>query len=164
MTPAAIIQGAQADGVKLALSPAGTIKATGDGAAVNRWLTMIRERKAEIVEALKVSPGGTAYEPFDSEAWEERAAIAEFDGGLSRQDAERMAWAEDNRRRCTQCANLSGRVCRIAEPGGLVSAQRKHEPVKGIPRRSEGYSPGADDPDRRHGRERWPGLIQIRNN
>jgi hypothetical protein len=38
-------------------------------------------------------------QPFDAEAWEERAAIAEFDGGLSRQDAERLAWIEDERRR-----------------------------------------------------------------
>ena len=60
MTPATIIREAQADGVRLALSPAGTIKATGDGAAVNRWLAVIRERKAEIIEALKVGAGDTA--------------------------------------------------------------------------------------------------------
>ena len=60
MTPATIIREAQADGVKLALSRSGTIKATGDGAAVNRWLTVIRERKAEIIEALKVGAGDTA--------------------------------------------------------------------------------------------------------
>ena len=38
-------------------------------------------------------------EPFDREAWEERAAIAEFDGDLSREKAEALAWREDNRRR-----------------------------------------------------------------
>ena len=43
MTPLAIIRQAQADGVKLALSPVGTIKATGKGDAVNRWLPVIRE-------------------------------------------------------------------------------------------------------------------------
>jgi hypothetical protein len=43
MTPAAIINEAMADGVSLTISPAGTIKATGDGAAVNRWLPAIRE-------------------------------------------------------------------------------------------------------------------------
>lgn len=159
MTPAAIIWGAQADGVMLALSSAGTIKATGDQAAVNRWLAVFRKHKAAIVDALKVSPDGTATEPFDREAFEERAAIAEFDGGLSRTDAEALAWAEDDRRRCAQCANLAGRVCRIAEPGGPVSARRGYEPVKGIPRRCEGYAPRADDPDRRPGRDRWPGLM-----
>jgi hypothetical protein len=52
MNPAAIIRDARADGVCLALSKPGTIKATGDGAAVNRWLAVIREHKAEIIEAL----------------------------------------------------------------------------------------------------------------
>lgn len=55
MGPAEIIRGAHADGVKLALSPSGTIKAAGDGAAVNRWLPMIREHKAAIM-ALLTSP------------------------------------------------------------------------------------------------------------
>ena len=60
MTPAAIINEAKADGVSLTISPAGTIKATGDGAAVNRWLPTIREHKAGIVAALKVGAGDTA--------------------------------------------------------------------------------------------------------
>ena len=60
MTPATIIREAQAEGVRLTLSPAGTIKAIGDGAAVNRWLAAIREHKAEIIDVLKVSPGDTA--------------------------------------------------------------------------------------------------------
>ena len=59
MTPAAIIREAQSEGVKLTLSHAGTIKAIGDGAAVNRWLAVIRENKAEIVEALKIGAGGS---------------------------------------------------------------------------------------------------------
>ena len=57
MTPAAILKEAMADGVSLALSPAGTIKATGDGAAVSRWLPAIREHKAELLLAL----GGTSW-------------------------------------------------------------------------------------------------------
>jgi hypothetical protein len=60
MNPATIIREAQSEGVRLALSPTGNIKATGDGAAVNRWLAAIRESKAEIIEALKVGPGDTA--------------------------------------------------------------------------------------------------------
>jgi hypothetical protein len=52
MTPAAIIREAAADGVSLALSPAGTIKATGDQAAVNRWLPVLREYKPAILAAL----------------------------------------------------------------------------------------------------------------
>jgi hypothetical protein len=64
MTPATIIREAQSDGVKLALSATGTIKASGDGAAVSRWLPAIREQKAGIVEALQVSTGDTATEPM----------------------------------------------------------------------------------------------------
>jgi len=68
MTPNKIILNARMDGVALALTDAGTIKATGDAAAVNRWLPLIREHKAAIIEALefrdpvrpKVGAGGTA--------------------------------------------------------------------------------------------------------
>ena len=55
MTPAAIIRQAQADGVTLALSPAGSIKATGNGDAVSRWLPVIRERKAEVLAELRMA-------------------------------------------------------------------------------------------------------------
>jgi hypothetical protein len=54
MTPATIIREAQADGVRLLLSPSGTIKANGDGLAVHRWLAVIREHRAGIIDALKV--------------------------------------------------------------------------------------------------------------
>ena len=64
MNPVQIIHQATAEGVSLALSPAGTIKATGDRAAVDRWLAVIREHKEEIIEALKVSPGDTATTSF----------------------------------------------------------------------------------------------------
>lgn len=52
MTPAAIIQQAAAEGVILPPTPAGTIKATGNGDAVTRWLPMIREHKAELLAEL----------------------------------------------------------------------------------------------------------------
>jgi hypothetical protein len=51
-TPAAIIREAAAEGESLALSSAGTIKATGDQAAVNRWLPLLREHKTAILTAL----------------------------------------------------------------------------------------------------------------
>lgn len=53
MMPATIIREAQSDGVTLTLSTSGTIKATGDVAAVSRWLAVIREHKSEIIDALK---------------------------------------------------------------------------------------------------------------
>ena len=63
MTPAAIIKQASADGVNLALSPAGTIRATGDGAAVNRWLPVIREHKPSIVAALQEAANDLLQSP-----------------------------------------------------------------------------------------------------
>ena len=237
MTPAAIIREAQADGVRLALSPTGTIKATGDGAAVNRWLAVIREHKAEIIDVLKVGAGDTATasrwwlihyldrdslevaccpeathaevlerhpdavaaEPFTPtirqpsvpltaseetaiRAWlamieeTDPATIAEVIGQCQR-DADARdyftgratvdnlqknrsdAAFDDDRRTCDQCANLIVRRCQAAKRGEIV-ASRNYEPIHDLPRRCEGYAPGADDPDRRHGRERWPGLIQ----
>jgi len=233
MTSATIIREAQAEGVRLALSPAGTIKATGDGAAVNRWLAVIREHKAEIVEALKVGAGNTApasrwwlihypdrdpvevaccpevtnadilarhpdavaAEPFTPtirqpsapltaeeetaiRAWlalieeTDPATIAEVIGQCQRDADARdyftgRAAAElpkpdtfpDDRRTCDQCANLIARRCQAAKRGEIV-ASRSYEPIRDLPRRCEGYVPGAVDADRRPGRERWPGLIQ----
>jgi hypothetical protein len=60
MTPATIIREARADGVRLTLSSSGTIKATGDGTAVNRWLAVIRDRKVEIIGVLKIGAGDAA--------------------------------------------------------------------------------------------------------
>jgi hypothetical protein len=49
MTPAEIMEQATADGVSLALSPAGAITATGDQAAVDKWLPVIRDNKPSIL-------------------------------------------------------------------------------------------------------------------
>lgn len=65
----------------------------------------------------------------------------------------------DDRRTCGQCANLIGRRCQAAKRGEIV-ASRNYEPISDRLHRCEGYAPGLHDPDRRHGRERWPQLIQ----
>ncbi len=161
MTPATIIREAQAGGVSLTLSPAGTIKATGGEAAVNRWLPTIREHKAEIIDLLKPGADHGQGQPFDRKAFEERAASCEFDGGLSREEAEAIVWHEDDRRRCAHCLNIRpGGICKVAEPGGLVSAMKGYRPNQAVLQRCAGYRPCPDDPDRRPGWERWPGLIQ----
>jgi hypothetical protein len=73
------------------------------------------------------------------------------------------AW--DDRRTCTQCANLakSGR-CLAAARGELVATARDYRPPPDRLHRCERYAPGADDPDRRPGRERWPRLTEPRTN
>jgi hypothetical protein len=60
MTPAALISTVRADGVQLELSPAGTIRATGDASVVSRWLPAIREHKLAIIAALKADAERTA--------------------------------------------------------------------------------------------------------
>lgn len=109
------------------------------------------------------------------EAWEERAAIIEFEGGRDRRTAEALATAEgrireratvwaaragDGRRYCPECGNYRERRCVTAKPGGLVSAARGYEPVPDILRRCEGFAPLPDDPDQRPGVERFPWLMQ----
>ena len=67
MTPEAIIEGVEQDGVRLALSPTGTIKARGDETAVSRWLPIIRAQKPGIVAALR-SAEHTTIEPVPPSA------------------------------------------------------------------------------------------------
>ncbi|MBK5965714.1 hypothetical protein CCR95_16905 [Thiocystis minor] len=65
----------------------------------------------------------------------------------------------DDRRTCRQCRNLSrnGR-CQAAEAGRLPLTGTRYEPDQNALQRCVGYAPGADDPDRRPGKERFPGL------
>jgi hypothetical protein len=64
MNPATIITQATADGVTLALSATGTIKATGEAVVVNRWLPLIREHKVDIISELLTAANDTAVSPF----------------------------------------------------------------------------------------------------
>ena len=82
MNPATIISSAMADGVNLALCATGTIRATGNAVAVNRWLPIIREHKPGILAALQQAanaPDVFWFSPLGDpangdEALQERAA------------------------------------------------------------------------------------------
>ena len=65
----------------------------------------------------------------------------------------------DDRRTCRQCRNLArnGR-CMAAGAGRLPMTGNLYEPDQAALQRCAGYAPGADDPDRRPGKERYPGL------
>ena len=52
MTPDTIIKAAFEDGVNLALTETGTMKATGNAAWIEAWLPIFREHKAAIVAEL----------------------------------------------------------------------------------------------------------------
>jgi hypothetical protein len=53
MTPESIIRGAAADGVSLAISPTGNIRAKGRSEAVHRWVHVVREHKPELLHVLR---------------------------------------------------------------------------------------------------------------
>jgi len=116
--------------------------------AIRAWLTHIEETDAAIIAIVL----GQCRADVDARGYFLRQAG----------EVPRPAPFDDDRRYCDQCANLRRDVCTIAEPkaGALVVANRGYRPVREPPRRCAGYAPGPDDPDRRPGRERWPGLIQ----
>ena len=102
MTPATIIERAAADGVRLTLSAPGKLKAIGEQQAVSRWLPIIADNKPNILAVLSTPATAEAIDATALEFFEERAAIAEFDGGLSREEAEEGAReaTERHRREC----------------------------------------------------------------
>lgn len=53
MTPLEIITQAEEEGVQLSLSDAGKLRTAGIRVSVEKWLPVIREHKAEIIEHLK---------------------------------------------------------------------------------------------------------------
>jgi hypothetical protein len=64
----------------------------------------------------------------------------------------------DDRRRCTDCTNLTTLGNCLAAWRGDLAADRDYKPMADILRRCEGYIPKVHDPDQRPGRERWRGL------
>jgi hypothetical protein len=92
MSPTEIIKQATEDGVVLALSPSGSISAKGVQSAIDRWLPAIRQSKAAIILLLR--PGANGWSAEDWQVFfDERAGIAEFDGGLTRPQAEASAYS-----------------------------------------------------------------------
>lgn len=157
MTPEAIIERARQEGVSMTLTSHSNLTVRGRTETVNCWIPTIQAHKAEIVAILKDS----GNEPWEGnyKTSEHRAASCEFDGSLPRKEVEAIAWTEDDRRRCAHCLNrLPNGICKVATPGGLVSANRGYRPDPEVLQRCAGYHPCTDDPDRRLGRERWPGL------
>lgn len=117
-----------------------------DEKASRAWLALIEETDPTVIAEV-ISQCQRDADARDYFTW--RAALA-----LPKPDP-----FPDDRRTCGQCANLIARRCQAAKRCEIV-ASRNYEPVRDLPRRCEGYAPKTDDPDRRHGRERWPGLIQ----
>jgi len=114
--------------------------------AIRAWLALIEETDpATIAEVI-----GQCQRDADARDYFTGRAAAE----LPKPDP-----FPDDRRQCSQCLNLRGRVCAIAKPGGLVSANLGYRPVPDTLQRCAGYLPNTTDHDQRPGRERWPALI-----
>ena len=117
--------------------------------AIRAWLALIEETDpATIAEVI-----GQCQRDADARGYFTGRAAAD-----NLQKIEGNAAFDDDRRTCEQCANLIARRCQAAKRDEIV-AHRNYEPIRDLPRRCESYAPGVDDPDRRHGRERWPELI-----
>jgi hypothetical protein len=86
MTPETLVTELRATGVRLTIEN-GKIKAAGSKAALARWLPVLRECKADLLGYLYL------WVETLREHYEERAAIHEYDGGLSRAEAEASARA-----------------------------------------------------------------------
>ncbi len=158
---AALIARAAADGVRLALTPARTIKATGDAAAVARWLPAIREHKPALVEALATAPPQRAWllhfaerEPLEVIFCPDQShaeVLARYPAALAAEPIEPQpelgdAWPPDDRVRCDDCACLGApvrdgpRPCRAAARGELADCpRRRYTPAPDIPRRCPGF-------------------------
>jgi hypothetical protein len=132
MSPTEIIERAAEGGVLVAFSPSGKISAKGVQSAIDRWLPAIRQNKTAIIRLLR--PGIDGWSAQDWRAFfNERTGIAEFDGGLSRADAEARAftwclaeWLNRNLRRsqpgrCFGCGGYEALHNRLL-PTGIGSA------------------------------------------
>lgn len=123
---------------------------SGEETAIRAWLALIEETDpaaiTEVIEQCQQKAEARTY--FTERATAELPKPDPF---------------PDDRRTCDQCANLIAQRCQAAKRGEIV-ASRNFEPIRDLPQRCEGYAPGAEDSDKRHGRARWPGLIQKRGN
>ena len=122
----------------------------GEGSAVRAWLAHIEETDEAIIAHVldKCRTDADARYYFIRRPEELPRPVA-FD---------------DDRRRCDQCANLTGGGLCLAARRGEIVASRNYEPIRDLPRRCEGYAPKANDTDQRPARERWPGLMRQGDN
>jgi hypothetical protein len=174
MNPATLINQAEEDGVRLALSDTGTLKASGDKSHIDKWLPVIRAHKVGLIALLSFAANDPTpdltprygwlvhftnrdpvYVTYCPEAtrsevlrgYPDATAAEPADGAPSIEPAAPTEPATiDNRITCRLCQNLTyAGVCLIARPGGMeVSAQKGYRPA------------GADMPQRCNGFEPKP--------
>lgn len=94
MTPAQMIANAKADGLTVFLDPQGAVKFRGTRAASHKWQPLLRLHKPALAALLQAPETvQAAWKAGDWRAYfDERAAVAEFDGAIPRRDAETQAY------------------------------------------------------------------------
>lgn len=138
---------AQVATVAVAKPPALTVE---EETAIRGWLAHIEETDADIISEVL----NQCRADMEARAYFLRRA----------EEVPRPVPDDDDRRHCAQCANLAPSGLCLAARRGEINASRTYHPVDHLPRRCEGYAPGPDDPDRRPGCERWPGLTMKGDN
>lgn len=154
-----IIKRMQADGLSLSLTEEGRIDVAGDRATIERWLPLLREHKPDIFAALSAA---TVSDLTHADELAVRHWVAEIEEGdplmveqvifrcRVNPDARQyflMRSAEvpqgtDNRRFCTECANLNKvGYCEAAERGEINGAGARYRPWQGLPRRCDRFLP-----------------------
>ena len=86
-TAKAILAVAASAGLRVEVSPNGDLRIAGHREAVAKWTPVLSAAKAEIIVALST----TEAISVEQDAFEEREAICEHDGELSRGHAEQLA-------------------------------------------------------------------------
>ena len=109
----------------------GGLKVTPAASLTPELRRLIRDGKAALIESLKANtlacpafadPAAANDAPTpDREAWPERAAIAQYDGGLSRQDAEALAdsccWPHSSAMNGAEIDAMIARIDRFCDRG-----------------------------------------------
>jgi hypothetical protein len=124
MSSRTIIERAAASGVQLTLSSSGRISVKGRQSDIDLWLPEISQNKNAVLKSLRAVDGRWSAEDWQA-FFDERAAIAEFDGGLPRAKAEMSAYDQcvTKYMALNPPADLGGNNCRPGhEHDGLTTA------------------------------------------
>lgn len=109
-------------GLSIALTPEQGLKVTPASGLTPELRDLIRASKDLLIDWLDAA---NDLQPFDREAWPERAAIAEYDGGLSRQDAEALAdascWPHGTAMNGPEIDTFTARLARFADKGLILA-------------------------------------------
>ena len=91
MNAGEVLEGTLMDGVNIFLTPEKDLRLQGYRVMVHKWLPIIRDKKPDILKIIEAN-AKEIQEAFE-QGQEERAAIMEYDGELTREKAETAARA-----------------------------------------------------------------------